>query len=52
MLKEQQQRIELEKEKVLLEEQQKKTQELKDKLTPENTEDKAKIESDIEKAKI
>ena len=50
--KEQQQRIELEKEKALLEEQQKKTQELKDRLTSENTEDKAKIESDIEKAKI
>ena len=52
LLKEQQQRIELEKEKALLEEQQKKTQELKDRLTPENIEHKAKIESDIEKAKI
>ena len=52
LLKEQQQRIELEKEKALLEEQQKKTQELKDRMTPENIKDKAKIESDIEKAKI
>ena len=52
LLKEQQQRIELEKEKALLEEQQKKTQELKDRLTPENIEDKVKIESDIEKTKI
>ena len=52
LLKEQQQRIELEKEKALLEEQQKKTQELKDRLTPENVEDKEKIELDVIKAKI
>ena len=44
--------MELEREKALLEEQQRKTQELKDRLTPENMENKEKIESDIQKAKI
>ena len=44
--------MELEREKVLLEEQQRKTQELKDRLTPENIECKEKIESDLQKAKI
>ena len=36
----------------MLEEQQRKTQELRDRLTPENVESKEKIESDIKKAKI
>ena len=36
----------------MLEEQQRKTQELRDGLTPENVENKEKIESDIKKAKI
>ena len=36
----------------MLEEQQRKTEELRDRLTPENVESKEKIESDIEKAKI
>ena len=44
--------MELEREKALLEEQQIKTQELKDRLTPENIESKEKIESDLQKAKI
>ena len=42
----------LEKEKILLEEQQRKTQELKDRATPENIGSKEKIESDLQKAKI
>ena len=44
--------MELEREKALLEEQQRKTQELRDRLTLENLEDKEKAESDIKKAKI
>ena len=44
--------MELEKGKALLEEQQRKTQELKDRLTPENIESKEKIESDLQEAKI
>ena len=36
----------------MLEEQQRKTQEFRDRLTPENIENKEKIESDIKKAKI
>ena len=44
--------MELEREKALLEEQQRKTQELRGRLTPENVENKEKIESDIQKAKI
>ena len=44
--------MKLEREKALLEEQQRKTQELKDRLTPENIEGKEKIESDLQKAKI
>ena len=44
--------MELEKEKALLEEQQRKTQELKDRLTPENIESREKIESDLQKARI
>ena len=52
LAKEQQQRIELEKEKALLEEQQRKTQELKDKLTPEDIENREKIELDLQKARI
>ena len=44
--------MELEKEKALLEEQQRKPQELRDRLTPENIESKEKVESDIKKAKI
>ena len=44
--------MELEREKALLEEQQRKTQELRDRLTPENVESKEKIESDVQKAKI
>ena len=39
-------------EKALLEEQQRKTQELKDRATLENVESKEKIESDVQKAKI
>ena len=35
------------KEKALLEEQQRKTQELRDRLTPGNIENKEKVESDI-----
>ena len=38
--------------KALLEEQQRKTQELRDRLTTENVENKEKVESDIKKAKI
>ena len=44
--------MELEKEKALLEEQQRKTQELKDRLTPENIESREKIEWDLQKARI
>ena len=44
--------MELEKEKALLEEQQRKTQELKDRLTPENIESNEKIELDLQKARI
>ena len=44
--------MELEKEKALLEEEQRKTQELRDRLTPENVESKEKVESVIKKAKI
>ena len=44
--------MELEKEKVLLEEQQRKTQELKDRLTPEDIENREKIELDLQKARI
>ena len=44
--------MELEREKALLEEQQRKTQELKDRLTPENIESKEKIESDLQEVKI
>ena len=44
--------MELEREKALLEEQQRKTQELRDRLTLENVEDKEKADSDIKKAKI
>ena len=44
--------MELEREKALLEEQQRKTQELKDRLTPENIQSKEKIESDLQEAKI
>ena len=40
------------KEKALLEEQQRKTQALKDRLTPENIENREKIELDLQKAKI
>ena len=42
----------MEKEKALLEEQQRKTQELRDRLTPENIESREKIELDLQKAKI
>ena len=42
----------LEREKALLEEQQRKTQELKDRLTPENIKSKEKIELDLQEAKI
>ena len=52
LVKEQQCRIELEKGKALLEEQQRKTQELKDRLTPENIENREKIERDLQKARI
>ena len=52
LVKEQQWRIELEKEKALLEEQQRKTQALKDRLTPENIENREKIELDLQKARI
>ena len=52
LVKEQQWRIELEKEKALLEEQQRKTQALKDRLTPENIENREKIEFDLQKARI
>ena len=52
LVKEQQCQIELEKEKALLEEQQRKTQELKDRLTPENIENREKIEWDLQKARI
>ena len=48
LLKEQQWWVELEKEKALLEEQKRKTQELKDRATPENIESKEKIESDVQ----
>ena len=44
--------MELEREKALLEEQQRKTQELRDRLTLENIESKEKIELDLQKAKI
>ena len=44
--------MELGRGKALLEEQQRKTQELRDRLTPENVENKEKVESDIKKAKI
>ena len=44
--------MELEREKALLEEQQRKTQELRDRLTPENIESREKIELDLQKAKI
>ena len=44
--------MELQREKALLEEQQRKTQELKDRLTPENIESKEKIELDLQEAKI
>ena len=44
--------MELEWEKALLEEQQRKIQELKDRLTPENIVSKEKIESDLQEAKI
>ena len=36
----------------MLEEQQRKTQELRDRLTPENIKNKEKIELDLQKAKI
>ena len=52
LAKEQQRQIQLEKEKALLEEQQRKTQELKDILTPENIENREKIELDLQKARI
>ena len=44
--------MELEKEKALLEEQERKTQQLKDRLTPENIKSKEKIELDLQEAKI
>ena len=44
--------MELEMEKALLEEQQRKTQELKDRLTSENIKSKEKIELDLQEAKI
>ena len=44
--------MELEREKALLEEQQRKTRELKDRLTPENKDSKEKIESDLQEVKI
>ena len=44
--------MELEREKALLEEQKRKTQELKDRLTPENVKSKEKIELDLQEAKI
>ena len=44
--------MELEKEKALLEEQQRKTQELKDRLTPENIESREKIELHLQNARI
>ena len=44
--------MELQREKALLEEQQRKTLELKDRLTPENIESKEKLESDLQEAKI
>ena len=44
--------MELGRKKALLEEQQRKTQELKNRLTPENIESKEKIESDLQETKI
>ena len=44
--------MELEREKALFKEQQRKTQELKDRLTPENIKSKEKIELDLQEAKI
>ena len=52
LVKEQQQQLELEREKALLEKQQRKTQELKDRLTPENIKSKEKIELDLQEVKI
>ena len=52
LVKEQQWQIELEKEKAFLEEQQRKTQELKDRLTPEDVENREKIELDLQKVRI
>ena len=51
-IRDRQHRIELEREKALLEEQQRKTQELKDRLTPKNIGSKEKIELDLQEAKI